>query len=259
MAYPDVFQQAIDTDQEIALHTWSHSLLTTKNNTGVVAELGWNMQIIYDMSGRVPKLYRPPQGDVDSRVRAIAKEVFGLTAVMWNAECNDWCLEANGQSDCPGQVPGKNRATIASAIQQALDRPKSPGVSILEHELNSLTVGLFTDYYPNLATKGWKPQAVSDHYNTTWYTNAKDNTDTPTNVTSLVYSTTSLASQNSTSSSSSAAQGSSSSNSQQPSSLGDTKQSSTAFTSNGCLSSTSTTSLLLASLPISLAALYLTI
>lgn len=216
------------------------------------------MQIIYDMSGRVPKLYRPPQGDVDSRVRAIAKEVFGLTAVMWNAECNDWCLEANGKSDCPGEVPGKNRASIANAIEKALNRPKSPGVSILEHELNSLTVGLFTDYYPSLATKGWKPQAVSDHYNASWYTNAMDNTDTPTNVTSLVFSSSSSEAAQNSSSTSSPAQGSSSSSSS--SSLENSKQSSTVSTTNGCLSSTtSMTSLLFASVTMSFAALYISI
>jgi chitin deacetylase len=157
---------------------------------GVLGELGWNMQIIYDLSGRVPKLYRPPQGDLDNRVRAIASEVFNLTAVMWNAECNDWCLDAKGHSTCPGEVPGEDRASVRAAIVSALNRPKSPGVSILEHELNSMTIGLFTQYYPSLNTKGWKAQAVSDHYGQDWYANAVDNNDTPINVTSMLASTT---------------------------------------------------------------------
>ena len=189
LAYPDAFKQAISTDQEIALHTWSHSLLTTKDNMGVLAELGWNMQIIYDLSGRVPQLYRPPQGDVDNRVRAIATEVFNLTAVMWNAECNDWCLDSHGHSSCPGETPGKDRKSVRHAIKQALNRPKSPGVSILEHELNPVTIGLFTQYYGQLAPMGWKPQSVSDHYGRDWYVNAVDNRDTPVNVSSMLAST----------------------------------------------------------------------
>jgi chitin deacetylase len=188
LAYPKAFQEAIATNQEVALHTWSHSLLTTKTNIEVVAELGWNMQIIYDLSGRVPQLYRPPQGDLDDRVRAIAAEIFGLRAVMWNAECNDWCIDANGKSECPGEVPGEDASSVKKAIRQALHRPKSPGVSILEHELNDNTVGFFTNYYPSLETLGWKAQAVSDHYGMDWYANAKGNSDTPTNVTSFVVS-----------------------------------------------------------------------
>lgn len=43
------------------------------------------MQIISDLNGgRIPKFWRPPFGDVDNRVRAIAKGVFGLETVVWN-------------------------------------------------------------------------------------------------------------------------------------------------------------------------------
>lgn len=61
--------------------------MTTKTNGEVLAELGWTMQIIHNSTGgRVPKYWRPPYGDSDARVRAIAKEVFGLTTVIWNRE-----------------------------------------------------------------------------------------------------------------------------------------------------------------------------
>lgn len=203
--YQSAFQHAIATNQEVALHTWSHNLLTTRDNLGVVAELGWNMQIIYDLSGRVPQLYRPPQGDLDARVRAIAKELFNLTAVMWNDECNDWCIQENGQSACPGRQPGNDAASVRAAIQQTLNKPKSPGVSLLEHELNSQTVGFFKDYYPQLSQMGWKAQAVSDHYGQDWYANAKGNFDAPANVSSMLIGSDSSAVVRVSSSSSSSA------------------------------------------------------
>ena len=75
---------------EIAVHTWSHPQMTGQTDFGVLVELGWTLQIIYDLAGgRVPKFWRPPQGDNDNRVRAIAREVFGLSAVMWNQEYAD--------------------------------------------------------------------------------------------------------------------------------------------------------------------------
>lgn len=61
--------------------------MTTKTNKEVLAELGWTLQIIHDSTGgRVPKYWRPPYGDSDRRVHAIAKEVFGLTGILWNHE-----------------------------------------------------------------------------------------------------------------------------------------------------------------------------
>jgi peptidoglycan/xylan/chitin deacetylase (PgdA/CDA1 family) len=64
--------------------------MTTKTNLEVVGELGWTMELIHNSTGgRVPKYWRPPYGDSDMRVRAIAKEVFGLTTVMWNQEYVD--------------------------------------------------------------------------------------------------------------------------------------------------------------------------
>lgn len=47
------------------------------------------VQIIFDQSGYVPAWWRPPYGDVDARVRAIAKHVFGLTTVIWNQDTDD--------------------------------------------------------------------------------------------------------------------------------------------------------------------------
>ena len=38
---------------------------------------GWASQIVLDATGKVPMYFRPPEGDVDNRVRAIAK-VLGL-------------------------------------------------------------------------------------------------------------------------------------------------------------------------------------
>lgn len=60
----------------MAVHTWTHPYMTSLSNEEVVAELGWTMEIIRQSSGgRIPKYWRPPYGDSDNRVNAIAKEV----------------------------------------------------------------------------------------------------------------------------------------------------------------------------------------
>jgi chitin deacetylase len=82
---PDVMKQLASASpaQHLAVHTWSHTLQTTKTDMEVLGDLGWTMQIIYDVSGMIPMYFRPPEGDVDARVKAIAKFVFGMQTVMW--------------------------------------------------------------------------------------------------------------------------------------------------------------------------------
>lgn len=64
----------------------SFRAVTTLTNKQVVAELGWTMQALSDLNGgRIPMYWRPPYGDVDNRVRAIAKGVFGLVTVLWDS------------------------------------------------------------------------------------------------------------------------------------------------------------------------------
>ena len=83
----------------------THAHLTTRSDAEIVGELGWTMQIIYDLTGHIPRYYRPPYGDVgalaarvdrsdraDARVRTIAEHVFGLKTVIWNYDSEDWSI-----------------------------------------------------------------------------------------------------------------------------------------------------------------------
>ncbi len=78
--------QAYELGGDFAVHTWSHPYMTSLTNDEILEQFGWTFQIIYDLTGRVPKFWRPPYGDVDNRVRAIASQVFGLTTIIWNHE-----------------------------------------------------------------------------------------------------------------------------------------------------------------------------
>jgi peptidoglycan/xylan/chitin deacetylase (PgdA/CDA1 family) len=86
--YPAIFQQAFsDLQGDIACHTYTHPYMTTLNNIQVLAQFGWSLQIIHNSTGgRLPRYWRPPYGDTDVRVKAIAHEIFGLTGVLWNQE-----------------------------------------------------------------------------------------------------------------------------------------------------------------------------
>ena len=61
--------------------------MTTLTNIEILAQLGWTMELMHNSTGgRLPRFWRPPYGDTDIRVHAIAKEIFGLTGILWNQE-----------------------------------------------------------------------------------------------------------------------------------------------------------------------------
>ncbi|KAF8607717.1 chitin deacetylase [Ceratobasidium sp. AG-I] len=165
---PNVFLDAFGVSgDDIAVHTWSHPYMTTLSNELVVAELGWTMQVIHDSTGgRLPRFWRPPYGDSDNRVRAIAREVFGLTTVIWNDDTNDWAITEGTQ-------------TVAAAtkiLQKAYAGPKSPGLCILEHELSTQSVSVFINTYPLIAQNGWTAKSIPDAVGAPWYQNSADDT-----------------------------------------------------------------------------------
>lgn len=123
------------------------------------------MQIIADLNGgRIPKYWRPPYGDVDNRVRAIAKGVFGLETVPWDKDSGDWAISTGTYT----------KQQVDSTMNGWLSGPKSPGLNILEHELNDNTIGVFMDSFPAMVSNGWNISNVADAWSMAWYQNSDD-------------------------------------------------------------------------------------
>ncbi|KAJ7897435.1 hypothetical protein B0H13DRAFT_2032972 [Mycena leptocephala] len=176
---PDSFTKMFEMGHDIAVHTWTHPHMTTQSNLQVVAELGWTMQIIHNSTGgRVPKFWRPPYGDSDKRVTAIAKEVFGLTTIIWNQDTADWSL-----SETP---PGTSADAIQASMHQWLEGSKSPGLVILEHELSPESVASFVAAYPLMQSNNWNLVSLASLVgNNATYQNAASNTS-PVNKVNIV-------------------------------------------------------------------------
>ncbi|GMK54782.1 hypothetical protein CspeluHIS016_0113680 [Cutaneotrichosporon spelunceum] len=165
-SYPKTMQEAFAQGGHIAVHTWAHPMMTTLSNEQVVGELGWTMQIISDLTGgRIPAFWRPPYGDVDNRVRAIAKGVFGMETVVWNKDTNDWKIGTGGTTV----------DSVKDVMRGFITGPKGPGIVPLEHELNNDTVQVFLDSYQLMKDNGWAVSTAPDAYGLLWYQNAKGN------------------------------------------------------------------------------------
>ncbi|KAE9410519.1 glycoside hydrolase/deacetylase [Gymnopus androsaceus JB14] len=152
LSQPALLTRAMDLGDDIAVHTWTHPYMTTLSNEDVLAQLGWTLQVIHDSSGgRLSKFWRPPYGDTDVRVSAIAKEVFGLETILWNRDTEDWSLTSGGTTD----------EAIQNSMTEWLSGPKSPGLIILEHELSTPSVRAFEHAYPLMKSNGWNLLSVT--------------------------------------------------------------------------------------------------
>jgi peptidoglycan-N-acetylglucosamine deacetylase len=78
---------------EIGNHTWSHPFLTQLSSEAIRHELLRTNRavkgIVEPVGGTSPSVFRPPYGDVDRRVRAIARELE-LRTVLWDVDPWDW-------------------------------------------------------------------------------------------------------------------------------------------------------------------------
>ncbi|KAF9116257.1 chitin deacetylase [Mortierella sp. AM989] len=135
LEYPETLMQQVKDGHHIGLHTWSHAGMTSLSNEQVVAEIKWAEKIVFDVTGLKTKYWRPPYGDVDNRVREIARQL-GYVTVIWTKEwdSNDW------------QIPDKTitNKQVYRNFKWALSTvPKMRGgIITLEHDLYTQTVNV---------------------------------------------------------------------------------------------------------------------
>ncbi|WP_411080951.1 polysaccharide deacetylase family protein [Streptomyces sp. cmx-18-6] len=89
LKYPETVQRIEDEGHEVANHTWTHKILTDEKPDGIRAELEKTQTAIERVTGKKPRLMRPPQGRTDDQVSKISKEL-GLSQVLWSATAKDY-------------------------------------------------------------------------------------------------------------------------------------------------------------------------
>ena len=157
LSRPEMVVSEYMSGHQISVHTWSHPYLTNLTNEQIVAELGWTMKVIKETIGVTPRTFRPPYGDIDDRVRAIAAKM-GLTPIIWTTangvifDTDDWNIpggRANGVSSLA------RFETILDTAEQ-LDT----GFIVLQHDLYQSTVDLAVGYVLPMALNESSPYTL---------------------------------------------------------------------------------------------------
>jgi len=109
--------------------------------------------------GVTPTCWRPPFGDVDDRIRAIANGL-GLRTIIWEYDSNDW-QEGTTAGVTPADVDSNYQSLIAHAANGTF---ATQGAIILTHELNNFTMSEAMKWLPTLQstfTGGVMPVGVA--------------------------------------------------------------------------------------------------
>lgn len=142
--WPYEAMRALDEGHEICAHTWSHHYMTGFVSQDAFAELYYSIKAIKLVLGVTVTCWRPPFGDVDDRIRAIAN-ALGLRTIIWQYDTFDW--EEQSGNITAAQVDANYQTFIDRAQNGTFN---DVGSIILTHELNNFTMQTAMDYYPML-------------------------------------------------------------------------------------------------------------
>ncbi|RKO98512.1 hypothetical protein CXG81DRAFT_4884, partial [Caulochytrium protostelioides] len=139
-----------DAGHQIASHTWSHPVMTSITDAQIIAELMWSGKIIEEVTGQFPRYWRPPQGEIDSRVRRLSS-ALGMHAVIWDHDTNDW------------QIPGGTRTAeeALAEVEDWMDEYPENGLS-LEHDLYVESAGLAPAILDLVRNAGYQIKPAAD-------------------------------------------------------------------------------------------------
>ncbi|KAI8373109.1 uncharacterized protein BYT42DRAFT_500605 [Radiomyces spectabilis] len=142
--FPEAASRAQESGHDICLHTWSHPFMTSLTNEQIVAEFYWSLRAVKEATGVTSRCWRPPYGDVDDRVRAIAHQM-GLSTVLWTHDSQDWQI---------GAVDGHLTEEDVNGFFQRWVNTRQAGQDVaeghigLQHELNKNTITMAEKWLP---------------------------------------------------------------------------------------------------------------
>ncbi|KAJ7814167.1 hypothetical protein B0H14DRAFT_2851084 [Mycena olivaceomarginata] len=155
ISFPAILQTEYMEGHQVAVHTLPYITDTNKCTNRLPylqtrASVGWSKKVIKDVLGVTPTHFRPPFGDIDNRVRAIAK-AMDLTPVIWTRisplatfDTDDFDLHS-GLTSASHVL--QNWDFIAS---NATSSDFKTGFILLEHDLFQQSVDIATGYiYPD--------------------------------------------------------------------------------------------------------------
>lgn len=140
--YPEIARMVADKGHEIANHTVNHLDLTVIDEVQAQNEIDEARQIIYDVTGQEPNLFRPPYGAYNDSIISHST-AHGDTVVLWSVDSEDW--------------KSKNAASIHTTILETV----TTGSVVLMHDIHEATADALPSLLETLIEEGYQFVTVS--------------------------------------------------------------------------------------------------
>ena len=139
---PSVVRRMAKEGHELGVHGESHAYFTTMSAPVLRRELESTAGAIAQLSGREPKLVRPPGGLCNKAVLSVCAEE-GLSVIHWNVDPCDWDRTARSK-------------TVSRVLKSAKD-----GDVVLLHDMNETTAKNILSLIDALRGRGFSFRTVS--------------------------------------------------------------------------------------------------
>ncbi len=135
--YPEKVKEIYDRGFEIGLHSNTHPDMTKLSKKQIKNELETNIQLIQNITGVKPKLFRPPFGAYNNALIEVCDEL-NLSCIQWNVDSLDW--KGLSASDLAGRVTSKAKAGSIVLFHNNSDNITSGLRLVLEHFKNTTQI-----------------------------------------------------------------------------------------------------------------------
>ena len=129
----DIIKRMYDEGHLIGNHTYSHVELSEVSHDKAIQEIESTNNLIYDITGYMPKYIRPPFGSYSDKLQL----EINMTPVMWSVDPNDW-----------------NTTYVEGVVNSVLKKVKS-GDIILLHDFYDSSVTAALEIIAQLKARGY--------------------------------------------------------------------------------------------------------
>lgn len=95
-AYPEVVREIVAQGSEVESHDYDHANLAPLGTNAIRRHIVMGAEAIRAVVGKTPRFFRPPYGNMPTRVRAVVTSE-GETPVLWDIDTMDWARPGSGR------------------------------------------------------------------------------------------------------------------------------------------------------------------
>ena len=140
---PQIVRRMVEEGHEVGNHSWSHPVLSSWSQVGILQEIDRTNQAVFDAAGVIPRTFRPPYGAFELHQRLSLINDRDMPTVLWSVDPEDWRL--------PGQ----------QYITNFILSNSTAGSIILTHDIHAPTVKSFPAILDGLIMHGYGFQKIS--------------------------------------------------------------------------------------------------